>query len=166
MGAAGITITPEREARVLFSTSYEEGGRKILVRDDATYQSIDELRGKRFGVMEGTTNEAFVEEELGAETIHYDNAAQGIMGLLNNEIDAYIDDEKQADLAADKFIEGVKQLGIALPQEPYGFAFHKGDDKVKAVADKIITEKRENGELEKLFEKYNKLCKEIGSADF
>ena len=166
MGAAGITITPEREARVLFSTSYEEGGRKILVRDDATYQSIDELRGKRFGVMEGTTNEAFVEEELGAETIHYDNAAQGIMGLLNNEIDAYIDDEKQADLAADKFIEGVKPLGIALPQEPYGFAFHKGDDKVKAVADKIITEKRENGEIEKLFEKYNKLCKEIGSADF
>lgn len=164
MGASGISITPERSAFVLFSKSYEDGVRRILVREDATYETPEELLGKFIGAKKGTTNEDFAVNQLQAkEMFHYDNATQGIIGLINHEIDAYVDDENEADLAAGKYIGRVKMLNIAIPAESYGFAFHNDNAEAKAAADKIIEEKRENGELQALFRRYNTRYKAIES---
>jgi len=163
MGASGITVTPERAEKVLFSEPYKEGGRRIMVRDDATFEKLDDLKGKRIGARIGTIHVAFVSDELDTFPCLFDDDKPGFGSLLNKEIDAYVLDETQADLAADKYNE-IRPLGISLPQANYAFAFQKGDDKAKAVADKIIKEKRGNGELEKLFGKYNTLCKEIRAA--
>ena len=161
MGASGISITPERQERVLFSVPYEDGVRRILVRDDSPYKTVKDLEGKVIGAKKGTTNEAFALTLLHASTEHFDNEAQGISGLLNGVIEAYIDDESQADLAADKYIGKVRILDLDVPPEEYGFVFPKDAGEIKAVADRIITEKREKGELVKLFEKYNTRFKEI-----
>ena len=164
MGASGVSITPERSAMVTFSKSYESGVRRILVKDDATYEQLEDLFGKVIGAKKGTTNEDFAVNQLHARDFyHYDNATQGIMGLLNNEIEAYIDDEGEADLAAGKYIGRVKMLNIAIPAEEYGFAFQNGNDVAKAAADKIIDKKRENGELQALFRRYNTRYKAIES---
>ena len=72
-----------------------------------------------------------------------------------------IDDEGEADLAAGKYIGQVKMLNIAIPAEEYGFAFHLGDTEAKAAADKVIAEKRSNGDLQAMFRKYNTRYKAI-----
>ena len=162
MGASGVSITPERSAQVAFSDPYETGVRRFLVKEDSTFEEIDDLLGKVIGAKRGTTNEVFAAEKLHAREIyHYDNATQGIIGLLNNEIDALIDDEGEADLAAGKYIGRVKMLNIAIPAEQYAFPIKIGNDEVKAAANKVIADKRANGELQALFRRFNTRYKEI-----
>ena len=73
----------------------------------------------------------------------------------------YVEDEEGADLIAGKYIGRVKLMDVAIPAEEYGFAFRNGNTEAKAAADKIISEKRSNGELQALFRKYNSLYKEV-----
>ena len=75
-----------------------------------------------------------------------------------------MDDEGEADLAAGKFIGRVRMLDAAIPAEEYGFAFRNGDTATKAAADKIITAKRENGEIAALFFKYNLMYKQVQTS--
>ena len=131
---------------------------------DNIQKTLSELDGKVVGAEKGTTNEESAVNKLRAKkTIHYDNAAEGILGLLNNEIDAYVDDENEADLAAGKYIGRGKMLNIAIPAESYGFAFQRDNTEAKAAADKIIEAKRENGEMQALFRRYNTRYKAIES---
>ena len=162
MGASGISITEERATQVLFSNSYEDGLRRILVREDAMFEKLEDLAHKTIGAKKGTTNEDFAVTKLHARsTQHFDNATEAIIALIDREIDAYIDDEGEADLAAGKYIDKVKMLNIAIPAEEYGFAFHLGDTEAKAAADKVIAEKRSNGDLQAMFRKYNTRYKAI-----
>ncbi|MBP5765883.1 MAG: amino acid ABC transporter substrate-binding protein [Clostridia bacterium] len=162
MGASGVSITPERSNQVAFSDPYETGVRRFLVKEDSTFDELEDLLGKVIGAKRGTTNEVFAAENLHAREIyHYDNATQGIIGLLNNEIDALIDDEGEADLAAGKYIGRVKMLNIAIPAEQYAFPIKIGNDEVKAAANKVIADKRANGELQALFRRFNTRYKEI-----
>lgn len=162
MGASGISITPEREKLVLFSQPYESTVRRILVNTDAAYAKIDDLKGKVIGAKRGTKSEDFAIEELQAEkTVHFDNSMQGILGLLEHKIDAYIDDGGEADLASDKIasIDGrrVKKLDVSIPLEEYGFAFQLGNTDAKAAADKVIDTKRHRGEINALSRKYTSI---------
>ena len=162
MGASGISITPERATQVLFSNSYEDGLRRILVREDAMFEKIEDLAHKTIGAKKGTTNEDFAVTKLHAKsTQHFDNATEAIIALIDREIDAYIDDEGEADLAAGKYVDRVKMLNVAIPAEEYGFAFRNGDTEAKAAADKVIAAKRANGDLQAMFRRYNTRYKAI-----
>ena len=162
MGASGISITEERSHQVLFSNSYEVGLRRILVREDAMFEKIEDLAHKTIGAKKGTTNEDFAVTKLHAKsTQHFDNATEAIIALIDRDIDAYIDDEGEADLAAGKYIGRVKMLNVAIPAEEYGFAFRNGNTEAKAAADRVIAAKRANGDLQAMFRKYNTRYKAI-----
>lgn len=162
MGASGISITPEREKAVLFSQPYEKTFRRVLVNTDSAYATFHDLKGKVIGAKKGTRSEDFSVDELQAEkTVHFDNAMQGILGLLDHKIDAYVDDDGEADLASEKIagINGrkVKMLDISIPLEEYGFAFHINNTEAKAAADRVIETKRIRGEINALYRKYTSI---------
>ena len=46
MGMAGMTVTPEREENVSFTRSYATGIQVVIVPEDSTIASIDDLEGK------------------------------------------------------------------------------------------------------------------------
>ncbi|MBR3689128.1 MAG: amino acid ABC transporter substrate-binding protein, partial [Lentisphaeria bacterium] len=163
MGTSGISITPERSSMILFSNAYENSTRRILVREGSNLSRVSELDGKVVGAEKGTTNEEYAVNKLRAKkTIHYDNAAEGILGLLNNEIDAYVDDESEAEFAMEKHKGKIKMMQIAIRAEEYGFAFRLGNTEAKAAADRVIEAKRRNGDLQALFRKYTSIYKTIG----
>jgi polar amino acid transport system substrate-binding protein len=161
MGTSGISITPERAESVQFSDSYEDNTRRILVRTGSSIVDLDDLEHKIVGAEKGTTNEDFAVNQLHAETVHYDNATEGIFGLLNHEIDAYVDDETEADLAVGKYIDRIEMLDVSIPAEEYGFVFRHGNSEAKNAADKVIAAKRANGDLQALFRKYISIYKTI-----
>ena len=164
MGASGISITPERRAQVTFSKSYEDGIRRILVQEESPFETLEDLNGKNIGAKKGTTHEAFAVNQLHArKTYHYDSATAGIIGLLNREIDAFIDDEGEADLAAGKYIGRIRMMDVAVPAEEYGYICRNGNSEAKNAADKVIEEKRANGELQALFRQFNTRYKAIES---
>ena len=140
---------------ILFSIPYESSTRRILVREVSKLNRISELDGKVVGAEKGTTNEEYAVNKLRAKkTVHYDNAAEGIRGLLNNEIDAYIDDESEAEFAMEKHKGKIKMMQVSIRAEEYGFAFRLGNTEAKAAADRVIEAKRRNGDLQALFRKY------------
>ena len=134
------------------------------MREDSTFEKLEELNDRVVGAKKGTTNEDFAINQLKArEVFHYDNATQGIIGLLNREIDAFVEDEAEADLAVGKYIGRVRMMEIAIPAEEYGFVFQMDNTKAKEAADKVITEKRRTGELQALFLRYNTRYKAVES---
>ena len=156
MGASGISITYERKKIVLFSNPYEKNVRRILVSEDSPYKTIRQLNGKSVGAKKGTTNEEYAATMLQAGKLyHYDNPNQGVMGLINHEVDAYVDDEGEAELIAGKYAGKIRMLDIVIPAEEYGYAFQLDDFKTKEAADKVIDAKRRSGNLPALFRKYN-----------
>ena len=170
MGASGISITPEREKTILFSQPYEKTVRCVLVNTDAGYANLDDLKGKVIGAKKGTMSEDFAVDELQAEkTVHFDNAMQGILGLLEHKIDAYVDDNGEVDLASEKImsLDGrkVKMLDVTIPLEEYGFAFQINNTVAKAAADKVIDTKRIRGEINALFRKYTSIYMTLDLED-
>jgi polar amino acid transport system substrate-binding protein len=162
MGTSGISITPERSSMILFSNSYENSVRRILVKEGSKLSRLSDLDGKVIGAEKGTTNEEYAVNKLHAKkTVHYDNASEGIMGLLRNEIDAYIDDESEAELALEKNKGKIKMMQVVIRAEEYGFAFRLGNSEAKAAADRVIEAKRRNGDLQALFRKYTSIYKTI-----
>ena len=120
------------------------------------------MANKRIGAKKGTTNEKFAIDQLQAkEIVHYDSATAGIFGVLNDEIEAFIDDESEADLAAGKYIGRIRMLNVAIPAEEYGFVFRHGNSEAKNAADKVIATKRANGDLQALFRKYISIYKAV-----
>ncbi len=171
MGASGISITPEREGLVLFSAPYEKTVRRILVNTDSAYTRPEELNGKVVGAKKGTKSEDFAVGELHAEkTVHFDNAMQGLLGLLDHKIDAYIDDNGEADLASEKLatLDGkrVRLLDHSIPLEEYGFAFHLSNTEAKSAADRVIETKRHRGEIRALSRKYTSIYMTLDLNDF
>ena len=163
MGTSGISITPERSSIILFSNSYEDSSRRILVKKDSKLSRISELEGKVIGAEKGTTNEEYAVNKLHAKkSVHYDNAEEGIRGLLNNEIDAYVDDESEVEFAMEKNKGKVKMMQVVIRAEEYGFAFRLGNSEAKAAADRVIEAKRRNGDLQALFRKYTSIYKTLG----
>ena len=163
MGGAGISITPERSSKILFSIPYEDSVRKILLREDSKLSGIPDLEGKVVGAKKGTTNEGYAVNRLRAKkTVHYDNAEEGIRGLLDNEIDAYVEDENEAEFAMEKHKGQIKMMQVSIRAEEYGFAFRLGNTEAKAAADRVIEAKRRNGDLQALFRKYTSIYKTMG----
>ena len=77
-GAAGITITPEREKKVAFSTPYYTSVQYVIFKDntltvdgtaaDSTeYVLWSQLAGKKIGVQRDTTGDIYVDGEINAQ---------------------------------------------------------------------------------------------------
>jgi arginine transport system substrate-binding protein len=56
---AGMDITPEREKQVLFTTPYYDNS-ALFVGQQGKFTSIDQLKGKKVGVQNGTTHQKFI----------------------------------------------------------------------------------------------------------
>lgn len=59
----GLSLTPEREKNILFSTPYVQDKQIIAVRADSPIQSKDDLKGKIVGTQQGSSVEAAVEKD-------------------------------------------------------------------------------------------------------
>ena len=58
--AAGMTVTPDREASVNFTDTYATAAQVIIVKEGSDIASVDDLAGKVVGVQLGTTGDLFV----------------------------------------------------------------------------------------------------------
>jgi arginine transport system substrate-binding protein len=59
---AGMDITPEREKQVLFSTPYYDNS-ALFIGQKGKFTSIDQLKGKKVGVQNGTTHQKFITDK-------------------------------------------------------------------------------------------------------
>src|SRR5690606_28397037 len=94
MAASAMTITEERAENIAFSDGYYDSLQSLLVPEDSDIASIDDLAGKRVGVQQGTTGEAYTKENApeDAELIAFPSNAEMFQAIQAGQVDALLQD--------------------------------------------------------------------------
>jgi len=154
--AAGFTVKPDREKRVLFTDTYFKAVQAVLVqKDNNDIVEVDDLKGKKIGVQNGTTGDFVAEDIEDAEVARYNNGIEAVLDLKNGNIDAVIIDNYPAQVLVKENPE-IKMLDIKPAEdEEYALAVRKGDTELQQIINEVLKEMKESGEIEKLVNKYS-----------
>lgn len=152
-GMSGISVTPDREESVLFTTPYCLAAQCIVVTADSDIASKADLTGKKVSVQSGTTAEEFCLGE-GYEVDSYEANADAKLALTTGKVQAWIVD----DLTAAEMCKGddsVKILDENMTTEPYAFAFNFEDEELVEKIDDILEKLMAEGTIAALFEQFD-----------
>ncbi len=158
--ASSVTITPERQKVMAFSTPYFRNFQALVVKKGANIKTFADLDDKTVGGQIGTTGMLFLpklNEDAIAKT--YDEVGLAIEDLKNGRIDAVVCDELVAYFYAEKNPEYTEMLTIvdtSTEAEDYGFAMRKADRDLVVKVNAGIKAVKEKGIEEALTKKWLK----------
>lgn len=154
---AGMTPTPDRQKNVDFSEIYHDARNTIVSKKDSNLTKPEQLAGKKVAVQLGSTQETTAKDL--AKTV------QGLQITSLNKLGEIVEEVKTGrvdaaiieDHVAKGFVESNEglQLNAIETQEAQGtaIAFPKGSPHVEEF-NKIIKQMQENGEMDKLIQKW------------
>lgn len=162
MCLAGMTVTDERKESVNFSDSYATGVQVIIVKEDSTVESFDDLvGGKKVGVQESTTGDIYASDTvenggLGDEFVErYNKGTEAVQALLQGKIDAVIIDSEPAKSFVEAN-EGLKILDSEYVTEDYAIAIAKENTELLEKVNTALAELKADGTLDSIVAKYIK----------
>ena len=173
-GAAGMTITAEREEEVDFSIPYASTEQYVIVKADNTeIATVENMVGKAIGVQQGTTSDFLVDGLItngtleGSTLTPYDAPALAA-AALGTKVDAVVTDKLTAEVivassnGAYKTFKLVKADGSdAAEVEEYGICVGNGNDTLLAVINEVLTELLADGSVAAWEQHYNDLYSTI-----
>ncbi len=124
---SAVTITAQREAVVSFSDPYYLADQVLSVpAGDSTTHSLEDLRGRRVGVLAGSTGEDLAKRVDGVLAFPYDDIADAFSHLLEGQLDAILNDlpTTRVCIAGD---ERVQVIARGIRAEYYGIAVNPND---------------------------------------
>ena len=174
VGAAGITIRPDRAEQVDFSIPYSSTEQYVIVpASNDTIKTLEDLKGKSVGIQNGTTSDMLIADLIsngtleGSEIIPYTSPAVAAASM--NKQDAVVTDKLTAQLivANDSSLKAfalVKADGTpAAEVEEYGIAVQKGNTELLEAINKVLTQLMADGTLDQWIEEYSAKAKEVGA---
>lgn len=153
IGLAGLTVNEERLLNVDFTDTYAKATQVIIVREDSTIATPDDLNGKTIGVQLGTTGDIYADDIEGATVDRYNKGADAVQALKTNKIDAVIIDSEPAKVFV-KENEGIKILDEEFTNEEYAIAIKKGNDELLKQFNESLNKLKESGKLQEIIDKY------------
>ena len=152
--AAGLSITEERKEEIDFSIEYAVSKQIIMVKNDSSISSIDDLKGKKVAVQLGTVADLVLSEEYpDVEVVQHKKFLVAVEDLLANKVDAIAFDLLPAQEVVNKNNE-LKILEEELLTDKYGIAVQKGNTELLEVINQVLKEMMDNGEIEEYTIKY------------
>lgn len=163
---SSMSITPDRQKVVAFTGKYYNTPSQIVVKNDIkTDGSAASLKGKKLGVLKGSTQEKYAKGELagaGVQIISYEAQDQVYLDIKAGRLDGTVADviEVQGgflDTADGKdYVFVGKPLGnfVQYFGEGAGIAVRKQDKDLREMLDKGITTLRANGTWKAINDKY------------
>lgn len=116
--------------------------------------SLEELKGKKVGVLTGSSYDGIMDRLLPeAKKEFYNNYPDQAEALKNGKLDGFVIDEPLGrDLL--NHTEGLTHLEEYLSEDSYAFALPKGKEELLGQIDAIITEMKEDGTMEAIDAKW------------
>lgn len=140
------SMTMSRRAIVDFSLPTFIDGAGVLHRANEIYR-LEDLRGKKIGVLQGTTTEEVLKATLGqlgiqAEIVPMQAHPDGVRSLSEGKIDAYFADRGilSYHLLNSRNPSGMKLSDQYFTFETYALALPRGDDKLRLLVDATLAE--------------------------
>lgn len=154
LAASAMTITPERQKNLDFSTSYYDSKQSLLVPKDSDIKSIRDLAGKTVGVQQGTTGKTYTEKNAPktAKIPSFPSDAEMYQAIQAGQVDALLQDlpVNLEHTKTGKFVI-VEQYDT---NESYGLALKKGNTALLKDVNAQLAKLKSSGEYEKLYDKY------------
>lgn len=158
VAAAGMTITPERQANITFSVPYFDATQALLAKKGLGVKTLEEIKAKnlKLGAQASTTGLDYVKKQ-GLNPKEFADSPKELLGLQSGQADVIVQDLpvvltwlKKPEIA-DKF-ELVASLDTG---EQYGIGLKKQADPIllKAINDAVTTAKSD-GTYEQIFVKW------------
>ncbi|MEE0969724.1 MAG: ABC transporter substrate-binding protein [Clostridia bacterium] len=159
-GMAGMTITEDRLLEVDFSVSYANGVQSIIVKEDSSITTVDDLYAEgasyKIGVQLGTTGDTYSTDDFGSENVtQYATGNEAILALAGGDVDCVIIDNEPAKAYVAANV-GLKILETAYADEDYAICVKKGNSELLTKIDAAILELTEDGTIEAIVAKYIK----------
>ena len=157
---AGITVTDERKEVMDFSDSYATGIQVVIVKEDSSIQTVDDLaNAEMIGCQKATTgyiycsdtpeNGGYGEDHVTA----FDTGALAVMALVNGQVDAVvIDNEPAKSFVAEN--EGLKILDTEFAVEDYAIGLAKGNTALLEAVNAAMAELKADGTFQGIVDKY------------
>ena len=161
IGLAGLTVTDERKEEVDFTESYATGVQVIIVNEDSTIVSVDDLfadgANTKIGVQRNTTGDLYTTwdlEDEGLATIdRYSKGAEAVQALKTGKVDCVVIDNEPAKAFVDS-VEGLKILETEYIEEQYAAAMNKENTELYEAVNNALKALIEDGTVKGIIEKY------------
>jgi len=153
MGVAGMTVTEDRLQAVNFSDPYTQAAQVIIVKEDSTVATPDDLKGKTVGVQLGTTGDIYAEDIEDATIERYSKGFEAVQSLLQDKVDAVIIDREPAKVFVEEN-EGLKVLDEEFTVEDYAICMAKDNTDLLDKVNTALANLKESGKLDEIKAKY------------
>lgn len=153
IGAAGMTVRPDRLESVNFTDTYAKAAQVVIVKEGSDIKTPEDLEGKEVGVQLGTTGDIYAEDIADVKIERYNKGFEAIQALAQDKIDAVIIDREPAKVFVAE-TEGLTMLDEAYTEEEYAIAISKENDELLEDINAALKELKESGELQKIVDKY------------
>lgn len=153
----GMTITKERVARVNFTKPYILDGQVVVVRfTEKRFTDYKDLGGMIVGCQEGSPAVTAAKKLPNAPKAinEYEDNPKALLDLKAGRLDAVVIDNVTGRDAIAKQVGSFKTLPGFISKEPFGVAFRKEDNALRAAVQKTLDEMVADGTMAKISEKW------------
>ena len=150
---ASMTITPERQKAVDFVGPYYHAGRTVVVKDDSSIKSFDDLKDVSVGVTLGDAHDKWARARRNLKVRTYKGLPEMLVDLEAGRISAIVMDSVPVLVAVKE--TGQKVRIITPPEsdggsEGMGIALRKNNPELKAVLQKALEDMLADGTYEQI----------------
>jgi len=161
IGCSTTTHNLTREKQVDFLATTYVTGNQLLVRKDSGIKEIEDLKGKRVAVNQGTTNEKIMKEldrqlGLGIRFLDTEDQPRGWLAFETGRVDCYVTDAviEHGLIAKSKNPDQYAVVGRLLSFDPYSMVVRRDDSEFRRVGNKVLADLFRSGEIVQIYDKW------------
>ncbi len=156
------TNTLSRQEQVEFSPIFYITGTQVLVKAASGAKEVEDLKGKRVAVLQGSSNEQSLRalnetEKLGIDLVYAKDLGEGALLVANDRVDGFAADGGQIKVFAATKAQpkgSLKVVGRLLTYDPYSAMMQRGDLDFSLLVKRAFADTFRSPEAEKLYEKW------------
>ena len=153
----GLSINEERQEKMNLSEPYMKNAMVFVVKGDSTVEKMEDLKGKKISVQNGSSAQTILEECEIKDDITISPIATNVEALQQLElgvVDAVFLDEVVADYEIKNSGKNYKKLAEGLEEEEYAIAFRKDDQSLRDAVQQTLSEMKADGKLAEISTKW------------
>ena len=169
MAVSAISITDERRALVDFTNSHFESSQALLVPEGSTITTVNDLKGKKVAIAEGTVGEDMLSQiQAGnGSIVRNPSVWAAVQQVMRKEVDAAFTDAAPLTYYANNYKDRKLRVIIdpSLPKDYYALAVAKGKPELLKKLNAGIEQVKADGTFDKIYQKWFKSAAPVQAAE-
>src|SRR2546428_3432317 len=150
----GIEVTETRKQYVNFTIPYYHFSESLMVRQsDKASSSLEDMKGKKVGTLKGTLADEMLRKIPEIQVVSFDGQVEPYKDLAFGRLDGVLLDDPVARYHGE-IIPGLRYAAKGIGSGDYAIAVRKGDDRLLAELNSILSAMEKDRTLQSILEKW------------